>query len=71
MDHQEKEYITAKDLATRLDVSFKSIEKWTAQRRIPCVKVGYHWRYPIIEINKRLNSGQLLSPVKKKGGSYE
>ncbi|HUI91136.1 MAG TPA: helix-turn-helix domain-containing protein [Chitinivibrionales bacterium] len=61
----ESEYLNARQLARKLNVSLKSIEKWTAQRRIPCVKIGYHWRYPVIEINKRLLSGQLVSPLEK------
>ena len=61
--YEEKEYLKAKDLAKMFDVSIKAIQKWTAQRRIPCVKIGYHWRYPLIEINKRILSGQLLSPA--------
>ena len=60
-----KEYLKAKDLATKLDVSVKAVQKWTAQHRIPCVKIGYHWRYPVVEIEKRLLSGQLLSPAAK------
>lgn len=61
----EPEYLNARQLAGKLNVSLKSIFKWTAQRRIPAVKMGYHWRYPSTEISKRLLSGQLLSPMSK------
>jgi hypothetical protein len=57
----EPEYLTGKQLATKLNVSLKSVFKWTAQRRIPgAVKFGYRWRYSAVEINKRILSGQLL-----------
>ena len=62
----EPEYLTAKQLAKKLNMSIKSITKWTAQHRIPgAVKMGYHWRYSSTEISKRLLSGQLLSPMPK------
>ena len=63
---EEPEYIDARTLAQKLSVSIKAVQKWTAARRIPCVKCGYHWRYSSLEINKRLLSGQLLSPVGKR-----
>jgi len=63
--NQEPEYLTATQIAQKLSCSIKAIQKWTAQRRIPCAKVGYHWRYPVTEINKRLLSGQLLTPMTK------
>jgi excisionase family DNA binding protein len=58
----EPEYLTARQLAQKVNVSLKAVQKWTTQRRVPCVKVGYHWRYPSLAINKRLLSGQLLTP---------
>jgi excisionase family DNA binding protein len=61
----ESEFYTPRQLAQKLNCSLKAVQKWTAQRRIPCVKIGYHWRYPVVEINKRLLSGQLLSPEEK------
>ena len=61
----EPEYLTPRQLAGKVNVSLKAVVKWTAARRIPCVKVGYHWRYPSVEINKRLLSGHLLSPATK------
>lgn len=61
----EPEYMTARQLAGKINCSIKAVQKWTAQRRIPCVKIGYHWRYPVVDINKRLLSGQLVSPVEK------
>lgn len=57
----EPEYLNAAQLARKIGVSVKAVQKWTAQRRIPSVKCGYHWRYPSVEINKRLLSGCLLS----------
>jgi excisionase family DNA binding protein len=57
---QELEYLTGKQLATKLNVSVKAVVKWTAARRIPACKMGRLWRYPRIEIEKRLLSGSLL-----------
>jgi len=62
---EEPEYLTGKQLAKKLNVSIKSISKWTSKRQIPCVKMGYHWRYPSTDISKRLLSGQLLKPTVK------
>ncbi len=61
----EPEYLTAAQVARKLSVSVQAVHKWTWQKRIPSVKCGYHWRYPSIELNKRLLSGQLLSPETK------
>jgi hypothetical protein len=67
LDGPEPEYLTAKQLAGKLNMSIRSIVKWTAQHRIPgAVKMGYHWRYSSTEISKRLLSGQLLSPMPKR-----
>jgi hypothetical protein len=57
----QKEYLTGKQLAEKLNVSIKSIAKWTAARRLPgAIKAGRVWRYQTIEIEKRLLSGNLL-----------
>jgi excisionase family DNA binding protein len=56
----------AGQVARKLSVSLGAVQKWTMQRRIPATKCGYHWRYPSLEINKRLLSGQLLSPMAKR-----
>jgi hypothetical protein len=61
----DPEYYDAKQLSVKLNVSVKAVQKWTAARRVPCVKVGRLWRYPAVDINKRLLSGQLLSPETK------
>jgi len=57
----QKEYLNSKQLAEKLNVSLKSIQKWTAERRIPgMVKCGRVWRYSLSEIEKRLLSGSFL-----------
>lgn len=61
----ENDFFKTNELATYLNVSKKSIEKWRSQNRLPAVKVGYSWRYRKREIEKRLLSGQLLLPVDK------
>jgi len=62
---KEPEYYTPQQLAEKLNCSLKAIQKWTAQKRLPSVKVGYHWRYPAQEITKRLLGGTLLLPKAK------
>jgi hypothetical protein len=57
---QEKEFFTAPELAAKLNVSLKSVVNWTQARRLPVIKMGRVNRYPRIEIEKRLLSGQLL-----------
>lgn len=56
----ESEYLTAQQLATKLNMSLKAIVNWTQARRLPAVKMGRVWRYPRYEIEKRLLSGKLL-----------
>ena len=63
---KEPEFYTSRQLAEKLNCSLNAIEKWTAERRLPCLKIGYHWRYPAVEINKRILSGQLLFPKKSR-----
>lgn len=56
----EPEYLDARQLAGKLNVSLKSVVKWTQARRLPYVKMGRVNRYPRNEIEKRLLSGKLL-----------
>lgn len=55
------EYYSRDDLAIKLNVSKKTIERWTQARRIPgqC-KTGGTWRYRKIDVEKRLLSGNFL-----------
>ncbi len=57
---QEPDYLTAPELATKLNVSLKSVINWTQARRLPVIKMGRVNRYPRVEIEKRLLSGSLL-----------
>jgi excisionase family DNA binding protein len=57
---QEPEYLSARQLAEKLNVSLKAVVKWTQARRLPFVKMGRMNRYPRVEIEKRLLSGRLL-----------
>jgi hypothetical protein len=56
----EPDYLTAPELATKLNVSLKSVINWTQARRLPVIKMGRVNRYPRVEIEKRLLSGNLL-----------
>ena len=57
---QEPDYLTAPELATKLNVTLKSVINWTQARRLPVIKMGRVNRYPRVEIEKRLLSGSLL-----------
>ena len=57
---QEPEFLTAPELAVKLNVSLKSVINWTQARRLPVIKMGRINRYPRIEIEKRLLTGSLL-----------
>jgi hypothetical protein len=53
--------LTPRELANRLQISIKWVEKQTQNRRIPGqVKVGRVWRYSWVEIQRRMLSGQIL-----------
>lgn len=56
----EPEYLTAKELATKLNVSQKTVQKWRALGKLPIVKMGRLVRFPRQEIEKRLLTGCLL-----------
>lgn len=57
---KEATYLTARQLAEKLNVSLKAVINWTAARRLPCIKMGRMNRYPRFEIEKRLLAGNLL-----------
>lgn len=62
METIQKEYYTAKELAGKMNVSLKSIQKWTMTRKLPgAIKAGRVWRYSAIAIEKALLSGKLLA----------
>jgi excisionase family DNA binding protein len=63
-DSTEPEYLSPKELAKKCNVSLKSITNWTQDRRLPAVKMGRVWRYPRLEIEKRLIGGRLLNEKK-------
>lgn len=56
----EKRFFSAEELAVYLGVKKRTIESWTQKKIIPVVKMGRLNRYPKIEIEKRLLSGELL-----------
>ncbi len=61
MESLDPEYLSPKQLADKLNMSLKWVEKHTQEHRIPGqVKMGRVWRYHWIEIQKHLISGQLL-----------
>ena len=60
IEKPEPEYYTSKELAELCRTSIRTIEKWTYKKRLPVVKMGRFVRFPRIEIQKRLLSGQLL-----------
>ena len=57
----EKEYLTPAELATKLGMSLNWIRKYATQRRIPGqVKNSNQWRFRVVDVEKRLLSGQFL-----------
>jgi excisionase family DNA binding protein len=55
------EFYTPKQLAARLQVSARSLEKWIQQRRIPGqIRIGRVWRFRAIEVEKRLLNNDFL-----------
>lgn len=58
------QYLDAKQLSKKLNVSVKAVIHWTQTRQLPFIKMGRLNRYPSVEIEKRLLSGSLLSEVK-------
>jgi predicted DNA-binding transcriptional regulator AlpA len=58
----ENEYLSAEQLAKKLSVSPKSVRKWTQKRKLPgVVRLGKRCiRYRLVDIEKRLLSGELL-----------
>ncbi len=63
--------ITPKQLAERLGISLKWVEKHTQERRIPGqVKVGRVWRYEWVEIQKRIITGEILLEKPKRGAGH-
>ena len=57
---QEPEYLTLEELAALVRVPRRTVEKWRWQGRLPAVKCGRLVRFPRVEIQKRLLSGNLL-----------
>lgn len=55
------DYLTAPQLARKLNVSLKAIRKWSISRRLMYVKMGRLVRYYWPEIEKRLLTGRLLA----------
>jgi len=66
----DPEYLTATQLAKKLNVGLRWVEKQTQARRIPGqIKIGRYWRYRRVDVEKRLlQSDQFLVervPIRK------
>ena len=57
---REPEFYTLPEMAAMLRVPKRTLEKWVWQRRIPVVKCGRLNRFPRVEIQKRILTGNLL-----------
>jgi|SRR5271157_4880462 len=62
----DPEYYDAKQLSRKLNVSVKTVSKWTQEHKLPVIKMGRMNRYPSNEINRRLLSGVLFPDIKSK-----
>lgn len=59
-DENSKEYLTPKELATKLNVSLRIIREKTYANKIPGqIKIFGRWRYNLVEIEKALKGGFL------------
>jgi len=59
--------ITGHELAAKLSVTKKAVERWTSKRLIPGqIKVGRLWRYSLVEIEKRIQSGNGFLMIESK-----
>jgi excisionase family DNA binding protein len=56
----EPALLTARELASYLNVSEKAIRKHTDAGRLPVVRFGRCLRFPKIEIDRRILSGNIL-----------
>lgn len=62
----EQEFYTPQDLSTKLNISLKTIVKHTQLHRVPGqVKIFGRWRYRIVDVEKRLLTGNFFLPAKK------
>jgi PTS system nitrogen regulatory IIA component len=52
---QEKDILTIKDVAERLQVSERTVSDWAQKGEIPCGKLGNSWRFKRIEVEHWLN----------------
>ena len=57
----EPEFITPEELAAKINMSRKFIEKHIGTRRLPgMVRIGRHWRFRRAEVEKQLSTGSFL-----------
>jgi PTS system nitrogen regulatory IIA component len=52
---QEKDILTIKDIAERLQVSERTVSDWAQKGEIPCGKLGNSWRFKRIEVERWLD----------------
>jgi predicted site-specific integrase-resolvase len=58
---QQQEFLSAKELAKKLNKSVRTVEKWTQDRRVPGqVKCGGRWIYRIVDVERALLRGDFL-----------
>jgi excisionase family DNA binding protein len=63
---EKEEYLSTDQLRLYCNVSRKFVEDHCADRRLPgMVKVGRLWRFNRREVDKRLQSGELLLPKRE------
>ena len=57
----EQEYYTTDEVAVKLHVPRRTVEKWVYKKQIPVLHCGRLLRFPRLEIHKRELSGNLLN----------
>ena len=58
---REPEFFTPDELAVKLSMSRKFIEKHIGSRRLPgMIRIGRHWRFRRVEVERQLSTGSFL-----------
>jgi len=64
------EMLTAKEMQNLLHVNRSTIYRMAEAGRLPAVKVGKQWRFPVEEVDEWLKSQRSVAPVLASGTSY-
>lgn len=60
-----KEYLTRKEVAQKLRVSYPTLKRWRDKQLISCYKIGFIVRYKVSEIEQLLSESHFKSNTQK------